>query len=499
VKARSSRAWSGVAASTTVAGLVALAALRLTEVSTWHLSAPFDLALERPGANTILLLQQGVPIYSPATYDAPPFNLTIYTPAYHYLVAVLPAGESPFTTGRVVSTAFMLLAAATLFLAASGMAGRIAALGAAGFFLCLPAVTSYVMVARQDPMALFLSALAVGLVARSTARPIVLAAALAAVLAILTKQSYVAAAATCVAYLLWRDRKAGWTFLATLLAGGCVAAAGAQWAWGSGFWWSVVVGPSQRFDWNQYSLWGILLAQRSYAALTLVLLGVGLPGALAVRRGGRPSSPFSLYLPASVAVLLLTMGKQGSWLNYFLEPTLAGLGYLVTRLDRLGPASLRGGRLGVACLLGFALFVADFVTVPVSQYAFSTPERNAARGAFFRSLDTELSRLPGRTERLLFSPALFANPSLSLGRPLFLNDSYLYTLLWADAKLTIEPLLAAIRRRHFDVVLLPPDEDLDRPRFAFPGGTPAFYRAVAERYRLAATGSYQYWVPRESP
>jgi hypothetical protein len=216
-----------------VAGLLTLATARVSEVATLHLGASFDLALERPGANTILLLRQGVPIYSPDTYDAPPFNLTIYTPAYHYLVAWLPAGSSPFTTGRVVATVFMLLAAATLLLAASGLPGRIAALGAAGFFLCVPVVTAYVMVARQDPMALFLSALAVGLVARSTRRSVIVAAALVAALAILTKQSYVAAAVACTVYLWWRDRRAGLTFLATL-GGVASGRCGAHLAWGAG-------------------------------------------------------------------------------------------------------------------------------------------------------------------------------------------------------------------------------------------------------------------------
>jgi len=53
---------SRVSAGVVVAGLLTLATARVTEVATLHLGAPFDLALERPGANTILLLRQGVPI-----------------------------------------------------------------------------------------------------------------------------------------------------------------------------------------------------------------------------------------------------------------------------------------------------------------------------------------------------------------------------------------------------------------------------------------------------
>jgi hypothetical protein len=196
----------------------------------------------------------------------------------------------------------------------------------------------------------------------------------------------------------------------------------------------------------------------------------------------------------ALVVLLLTMGKQGAWFNYFFEPTLAGLGYLVARLDRLSPTWLSNPRLALVPLLGFALFVFDYVTVSPSRYAFTTAEQNAQRHHFFESLDEQLSRLPGPTERLLFSPAFFANPSLSLGRPLFLNDSYLYTLLWADGKLTPASLVAAVRARYFDVVLLSPDEDLDHPRSTFPGAE-SFYRGLAGAYRLGAVGYYQYWVP----
>jgi hypothetical protein len=78
--------------------------------------------------------------------------------------------------------------------------------------------------------------------------------------------------------------------------------------------------------------------------------------------------------------------------------------YLAARL--IASADLLFNRLALVPLLGFG-FV-DYVTIP-SRYAFdSRPERFAPD--FFQSLDAELSRLPGPAERLLFSPALFANP-----------------------------------------------------------------------------------------
>jgi hypothetical protein len=70
--------------------VVALAAPRVLTATVAQLWAPFDLTLEVPTVNTILLLRQGVDVYARETFDAPPFNLLLYTPAYHYLVALVP-------------------------------------------------------------------------------------------------------------------------------------------------------------------------------------------------------------------------------------------------------------------------------------------------------------------------------------------------------------------------------------------------------------------------
>ena len=81
------------------AAVVALAAPRVLTVTVAQLWAPFDLTLEVPTVNTILLLRQGVDVYARETFAAPPFNLLMYTPAYHYLVALMPWPHeiSPFT------------------------------------------------------------------------------------------------------------------------------------------------------------------------------------------------------------------------------------------------------------------------------------------------------------------------------------------------------------------------------------------------------------------
>ena len=81
-----------------------------------QLSAPFDLTFETPNLCTVQSIQEGKHIYDPATYKDIPFILTIYTPAYHYLVSWLPKHpDNRFFTGRIVAMVFMILASCCLF------------------------------------------------------------------------------------------------------------------------------------------------------------------------------------------------------------------------------------------------------------------------------------------------------------------------------------------------------------------------------------------------
>jgi hypothetical protein len=82
--------------------------------------------------------------------------------------------------------------------------------------------------------------------------------------------------------------------------------------------------------------------------------------------------------------------------------------------------------------------------------------------------------------------------------PLYVNDPYLYILLWAEGKLPIDSFIASIADGYFDVVVLPWDEDLRRPRYRWQTGSDRFYAAARREYRLGLTGVFQYYVRRES-
>ena len=484
----------------TAAGAVALAVPRALAVAWTQLGTPFDLTLEVPAVNTILLLRQGVDVYGDATFDAPPFNLMMYTPAYHYLVAMLPwpPEVSPFTMPRLVSGVAMLLAAGELFWVPVARGGWLLAAAAAAFFLGIPAVTTNIAYARQDPMALALSLGAVLILSRSTARGAIVASASLAALAVLTKQSYLSAAVAGAVYLGCVRWTKGLAFVVTLGLIGAAAAAGAHLAWGAGFWWSVLVAPTQSFDWSQYRILpGEMAIQWSYVALVVggvLVWGWTLVRSLSTARSS--ITPLTVYVPVTLLVLVLSLGKRGAGLNYFFEPTLALLAYLVERGSR-PPRSSRGQRgLALVLLAGMAVFLIDHVRIPVERYSFVSPLRLVATDRFLSQLRMEVDTLEGPTQRILFAPYIVPNHAFSLGRPVYVSDPYLYAFLWTEGKLSVDSFIASVADAYFDVVLLPPDEDPRRPRYGFRTGTDRFYDALRRTYRLERTGLFQYHVPR---
>lgn len=477
-----------VAACTIVVGA------RLLEVSRDHLAAPHDLVLESPQSNTIALLRRGVNVYSPMVFDAPPFNVMIYPPGYHLLVSLFPwHPASPFVLPRLVSAAFMVLAAALLFCLGDRPRTYPIAWLAFVFFFSIPAVMSYTVFARHDSMALFFAAAAVVVLARSHSSSAIAVSGVLAFVAVATKQSYVAAPLTAAVYLLLSGRRKALRFVGVFggLALGFAALAHAVWGWG--FWWSILVAPAQRWHFPNYTgLWGEMGTQRSYWVFALGIAAVWAYDLVSAVRGA-PRAPMSLtiYVPAAFVMLFATLGKRGAHLNYFYEPTLAGLLYLVARSAGLSWDAWR--RLPVmAAAAGLCLgFLLDFRAVPAEAYSFTNAYSNRWQARYLRTLGQELDSVKPGDARILVDPVL-ANRCLSLGKALVLNDPYLYGLLWEEGKLSREPLLAAIRARWFDIVVLPLFLD-DAPTEV----TKRFYGTIARNYQVARKGLYYYLVPRE--
>jgi hypothetical protein len=211
--------------------LVALAALvvaglsagRAVPVSRDQLSAPFDIQYETPNLRTIELVRAGRSPYAPEVYAQPPFWITLYTPLYHGVVASLPADASnPYFTGRAVGLVCTLIAA--LAMAWAGRASPWSALLLVGAFFLVRPVTQNAALLKNDTLGLACSVLAVlaGWRAPRSTTWIAVSATLS-VLAIASKQSFLAAPAAIEVYLWLRDRRSSLVFAG--MAGGLGLAA----------------------------------------------------------------------------------------------------------------------------------------------------------------------------------------------------------------------------------------------------------------------------------
>ena len=486
-------------------GLVAAALLlaggeRLARVARDSLASPWELGLETPNVTTIALLREGRNVYDPAVYAELPFALTMYTPLYHLVVAALPATPgNPYRTGRWVSLFGLLGASCALLAAGRRRLGVWAALAAMGVFWLFWPVTQRAAFVRGDLLGLAFAAWAVVMLCGRDGRRRPVTAALLCVLALATKQTFVAAPAACGLALLLEDRRRALRFVLTFaaLAGGL--ALWATLAWGPGFWFSTLVVPRNPLN--------VLEALGYLATLPrqpLVWALLALAGALAWFRPGRegalrdsagPPRVFALYLSCATLVMLVTIWKWGSGTNYFLEPCLALLLWLVARTRPRPDVGLAGrppawmvpaglGVLSLAAVLELSLTrTADYTYVDAAQL-----ERKAQW----------VGKLQEHVASLGFDdPTVLCLHRTSLNYLLqdraYVSDQLLYRFAWDAGRLSVEPLLDALRTGVFDVVVVPTGamEAEQGPSFA------AIHAGIREHYRVARTEwAYEYWVHR---
>ena len=489
--------------------LVACAFLiRFAGVSAAQLEAPFDLLYETPSYATVEIIESGRNPYSPSVYDAPPFVLTMYTPAYHYLVAVLPGSEANvFRTGRVVSLIAMVLAASTIFVAAGTRRWQLGFV-AFGLFFAMWGVSQWGAYVKNDSLALAFAAFAVVTVDRSRGRAWLLAlAALLCVLAIATKQSFLAASLASALFLFLRDRRG----FAVFAASGALFGAGflllALVHWGPGFWFSTISATGQDIT-GSHALRVLTLS----GPKPLLALGFGAAVGLAILRWRRAGvaplarSPFALYALFACLLAAATIGKLGSSANYLLEPWLALLLFLVSALRSV---DVQAFERPVALTLGLLLVAAvafDLATSRDFDYSHFDSQLEAERERVYADLRREVHALGLRDPSVLS----FFTWDVRLGLPVFgqsktyqitdhvnLNDTFLYRLLWESGTLDVQSLASAIERRSFDLIIQPRNL---RPFMRGRSLLPVYRRLMAPvraHYRRVSSGaSHDYFVPR---
>jgi hypothetical protein len=289
-----------------------------------------------------IVWQQALLIPGPRMYgsiDHLPFIVFHYPPVYHLASrAVMAFGVDPLAAGRIVSlAATAVIAISIAWLVAAELAGRvgrsavlIGALTGALLPLSLGPVETWFDRMRVDMLAVALAFVGVAFVVRSERQPAWLALAMPAfVLSIYTRQTELAAPASALLVLLLvRPR-------ATILAGiggavlGLCALAWLEWVTAGGFLRHVITYNIN--TWTFALLLTRLRFQVSYAVL-LALAVIGLAVLWLRRRDetlprGAEASRYTIVLPIITVWLLLslimmvaTVGKNGSDVNYFIEP-----------------------------------------------------------------------------------------------------------------------------------------------------------------------------------
>ncbi len=478
---------------------------RVTLVGLVRVPARYDVYYETPRLATVLMIKAQRNIYDPDVYARGGFVITMYTPAYHYLVAALPVPrDSPFLAGRLLDAAFMTLAAGLVFVIGRRRATWFLPILAFGGFFSYKVAVQLATVFMNDPMALFFSASAVVLVGtreRGVGR--VLLAAACGCLAFFTKQTYLTGAVSAFVFLAAVDRRNARVFALTcgaiLVLGGLFA----QLCWGSGFWFCTFVAPRNPMLWRMFAhqWWGAF----HQPTFVFVLAAAGIVVIHFIRHDRWRvvlDSPYLIYVAVTTAVLLATVAKEGSGDNYFIEPFLACLLWLTFSLDdpdwgrkrNLGPILA----IALFCICeGFELAVAHPPGSFISQDQLRFSDQDLDRVRY------EVESLGVRDPRVLNLARFLAHtvkprPGEVEGwrgyldpRVTAVNDSLLYRILWRTGVLPPEALRDAIMRREFDVILVPHD---------VPTGdsTPPHLRVVVEavlaRYRLARDGEYLYYV-----
>ena len=473
-----------------VAVLLAGASLgRMLAVAADQLAAPFDLMYETPNLRTIQLLQAGRSIYATEVYAAPPFWLTIYTPAYHYVVSWLPPSTTnPFLPGRLVAMACMLLAPIATFAVARTQAW--AATLAVGVWFLLHTVVCSTAFLKNDSMAVLLAALAVVCAAETRGpRWLVLSSACAAA-AFFTKQSFLAAPAAVLLFLLLRDRRRAIQFAAVtaaLLGAGLALSAA---AWGSGFFFSVFGALRNPMSARQFvEQWRLMGTEPLFVAVFALAAAEAVRAAVVGRLRALTGSPYLLYLIAAVGVLCATLGKTGSSSNYFFEPVLAALLWLVYSVrGPAGEGSSIPWRVRGAVALLVVLGVADLARAPHSDYSYTDRATRRAVASKLREAAAEIRSLGTAEPRIL--NLAWASLSHPLPGEICLNDPYLYSLLLASGQLSPRAIIEPVARLEFDGILVSKMPS----RTVFPR---AVWDAVESKYLPALDyDDFVYLVPR---
>jgi hypothetical protein len=382
------------------------------------------------------------------------FTAANYPPLYYLLASV----GDPFVTGRVLSAvATLAIAGLVAWRARAGGPLIAAALGLG--WLALSPVAIWGPAVKPDPVAL---ALTVGAVlALERRRPGL--AAVALVLATLTKPTAIVPSIALLGWIAWRDR----ALLRRFVIAGAVALVAAAIAlvpFGYGDLWRHVV------TWNS-------LPWTAESALLLAFIAVvvlaALLGAALVSRGF--AGPIAAYAVAALAIVVLG-GREGATINYLLDLAAAGSLALAAAAPVLGRAPFYP-IVAIANLVLAALLLDPLGLVPgrtATTGAWGDPARVASARAELASDDLVLAEDSGVL--------------LATGHRVVVDDLFLWSRLASRGAIDPSALLADVEAARFTAVTS--EVELAQlgsaPAYERSRWDPSLVRAIDARYRLVS-------------
>jgi hypothetical protein len=423
------------------------------------------------------------PLYASPTQL--PLTVTAYPPVYYLLVGLLQqlSGDTTYSVGRIVSAvavvASMLLIAWSVHRVTTRWS---AGLLAAGLFATQNlTVLLWGPTHRVDMLALSfaLAGLALATGGRTTL------AALPLAVAVLTKQSYLAAPLSVLIVLWPRARQLA--AFGVVLGGSLLVAVGVgTWLTGNELLWHTVAANANPLDLDYFEAMLGTFAQFNALPLVAVAALLGLPT--------RPMERlWRVYFVLSGLIALATVGKIGASSNYWLELTAATsilLGVLAVRLTEVEPARgpfTSSGLAGVVlaslliCLPAYQATMTQAVAATTSGHSAESSQRLVAAGL--------VADDPGAL--------LTDDPDLALQAGKRVEFELIYTLLALEGLWDERPILDAIEARHFALVALL--EPLDAPPQPHPLSSAHFTERVRQALRSAYTPAGQidgYWLYR---
>lgn len=453
--------------------------------------------------NEAMRLAAGAGVY--VSDRTPPYLVGNYPPVYLLLVAALRlAGARGFAAGRALSALSVLAAAALAGLTVRQVLGEgtppVAPAGrsfsaalAAGLICAQNYIWQWGPLERVDSLALAWSLAGLYAVARRPER-----AARAwpwFLLAVLTRQSEVAALAGALWYL-WPGRRAQALGLGLRWAAGlAVAVAGLQWATGGHFLVQIVVDNA-----NHYSLLGALGSIGGWlftaGGLPLILFAVW---GLALTHA-RPKGRLLVGYAVAAWLIVWTVGKVGSSLNYFF-PTIAAAAMLAA----LVPHAPRRPGLAAVTIAAFLIGIPPLANRPglagqvtrdlTAFHDLRTPTYNRLGWVVpVGGQDPEDARLIAVMRRTQ-GPILARDMGdiLQSGHAVFFQPFEL-TQVAANGHWNPAPLIQRARLGGFPLVVL--DFPLAQvSRWDTSTWPPAFLRTLSRHYRLAGRIG-DYWLYR---